>query len=413
MNIKEYLNKQSATLRIATVFCLVVLIGFVDYLTGFEISLSVFYLIPIFIATWYISRSFGFFIAVITTIIWFLSDHFTGHVYSNPIFAYWNTAVQFVFFVFFSVLLSRLREVNKKLNKKIIDYKQSEEALKNSESQYRSLVESTEDSIYVMDTDYRYLFINKKHLSRLGITDRQYVGRSYSDFHSPEDTKAFLEVVEKVFKEGESVWHEHKSGRDDKYFLLTLSPVKEPDGNISAVTVVSKDITELKQMEERLRALSLTDEMTGLYNRRGFFTMAEQVLKLAKRHKRGLYMLYSDMDNLKVINDTLGHQEGDRALIDAASILKTTYRESDIVARIGGDEFVVMPVECSIDNISLVSARLQESLKNHKAVRSSNYRLSMSLGVSYFNPESPCSIDELLNHAEKLMYEQKILKRLS
>ncbi len=413
MNIKEYLDNQSATLRVATVFCLVVLIGFIDYLTGFEISLAVFYLIPIFIATWYVGKRFGFFVAVISSLTWFMSDYFAGHAYSNDIFAYWNAAVQFGFFIFFTVILSSLREINEKLNKKIIDYKQSEEALKNSENQYRSLVESTEDSIYVLDRDHRYLFMNKQHLSRLGIADSRYLGQYYGDFHSTENTKDFMEVVDKVFMTGESVRHDRKSERDDKYFLLTLSPVKEPEGKVSAVTVVSKDITDLKKMEERLRALSLTDELTGIYNRRGFFIMAEQVLKLSRRQKRGVFMLYADMDNLKEINDTLGHQEGDRALIDTANILKATYRETDIVARIGGDEFVVIPVGSTGDNIKVISARLQENLETHNVIKSRNYSLSVSSGISYYNPESPCSIDELLKQAEKLMYEEKMLKRLS
>src|SRR5271169_3340971 len=129
MNSKEYPINLSAILRIATVFCLILLIGFVDYVTGFEISLSVFYLIPIFIATWHISRGFGFFVAVISSIAWFLSDHFAGHVYSNTMFAYWNVTVQLAFFVFSALLLSRLRGMDKKLNNKIIDYKRSEDAL--------------------------------------------------------------------------------------------------------------------------------------------------------------------------------------------------------------------------------------------------------------------------------------------
>lgn len=413
MNIKEYFGNQSEISRVTAASCLVVIIGFVDYLTGFEINFGVFYLIPVFTATWYISKGYGFFISVLSSIVWFLADHYADHAYSNGVSAYWNALVQLVFFIFFTVLLSNLKEMNEKLNKKITDYKRSEEALKNSEDRYRSLVESTEDSIYVLDGGHRYLFVNKRHLLRLGITDSGYLGRSYGDFHSAENTKAFLKVVDKVLRTGESVSHERKSERDDKYFLLTLSPVKEPGGKVSAVTVVSKDITDIKKMEERLRALSLTDELTGIYNRRGFFIMAEQVLKLAIRQKRGVYMLYADMDNLKEINDTLGHQEGDRALIYTANILKAAYRETDIVARLGGDEFVVIPVGRAGDDIKLISARLQERLETHNAIRSCNYRLSMSSGISFYNPESPCSIDELLKDAEKFMYEEKVRKRLS
>ncbi|MEJ2323606.1 MAG: GGDEF domain-containing protein, partial [Nitrospirota bacterium] len=93
-----------------------------------------------------------------------------------------------------------------------------------------------------------------------------------------------------------------------------------------------------------MRSLSLTDELTGLSNRRGFFNLVDQLLKMAKRMNTVIYMLYADLDSLKSINDVYGHHEGDNILKDVAHILKTTYRESDIVARIGGDEFVVIPV---------------------------------------------------------------------
>ena len=94
--------------------------------------------------------------------------------------------------------------------------------------------------------------------------------------------------------------------------------------------------------EEALLALSLTDELTGLYNRRRFFVLTEQCLKVAVRTKKRSLLLFIDMDDLKWINDHYGHNEGDQALIDLANILKKTFRESDIIARIGGDEFVVL-----------------------------------------------------------------------
>lgn len=292
-----------------------------------------------------------------------------------------------------------------------ITIKRSERAVQQSEAKYRSLVESTEDSIYLVDRDYRYLFINKKHLERLGIAEDQYIGRSYGDFHSPEITRQFIETAGRVFRTGESIQHEHRSERDNEYFLLTLSPVKDADGDTTAVTVVSKKISDLKRMEENLRALSLTDELTGIYNRRGFLTLADQHLKAAKRAKNRVFMLYADLDGLKVINDTFGHGEGDRALIDVSNILKETYRESDIIARIGGDEFVVMPVGTNDSCIDIILSRLGKNLEAYNLTRNSGYRLSMSLGIAYFDPENPCSVDELLAHGDRMMYEEKRLRK--
>jgi diguanylate cyclase (GGDEF)-like protein len=158
--------------------------------------------------------------------------------------------------------------------------------------------------------------------------------------------------------------------------------------------------------EEALLALSLIDELTGLYNRRRFFILTEQYLKVAVRTKKSLLLLFIDMDNLKWINDHHGHNKGDQALIDFANILKKTFRESDIIARIGGDEFVVLS-ESTDENGEILMTRLYENIKDYNAKRSHPYILSISMGTTQFDPEYPISIDELLSKADALMYAQK------
>ncbi|MHC1635024.1 MAG: PAS domain S-box protein [Candidatus Methanospirareceae archaeon] len=136
----------------------------------------------------------------------------------------------------------------------ITERKRAEEELRKSEEKYRSLVESTDDSIYLVDKGGRYLFMNQKHLSRLGLSLDEVVGRKYSEFHSEEETKEFLEKIKEVLRSGKSVRYEHKSRRDNRYYLRTLSPVKDEKGEIIAITVISKDITEIRQMKEELEA---------------------------------------------------------------------------------------------------------------------------------------------------------------
>jgi diguanylate cyclase (GGDEF)-like protein/PAS domain S-box-containing protein len=307
--------------------------------------------------------------------------------------------------------IASLREINEDLEQEISRRILSEEAFRKSEEKYSSLVESSEDSIYLIDRDCRYLFINKKHLLRIGLSEEEYRGKSYGDFHTPEVTKRFTEIVDKVIRTGKSVQLEHKSTRDDNYFLLTLSPVMESEGKISAVTVVSKKITELKKMQEELHTLSLTDALTGLYNRRGFMTLAEQHLKIASRMKSQVFMLYADLDNLKDINDTFGHQEGDTALKETAQILRETFREADIVSRIGGDEFVVMPIGSSERDTGAVNLRLQNNLDLHNEKKNGKYTLSLSIGITHYDPARPVTPEELLFQSDKLMYEQKIKKK--
>lgn len=167
------------------------------------------------------------------------------------------------------------------------------------------------------------------------------------------------------------------------------------------------------RQELELRDLLLRDYLTGLYNRRGFFTLVDHLLKVAKRQKKGMFMLYADLDHLKQINDTWGHLEGDKALIDIANILKKNYRESDIIARIGGDEFVVIPVGSEGDRVELILERLNRAIELHNLESNNKYKLSLSAGFAYYDPENPCSIDELLSKGDKSMYEWKKIKQNS
>jgi len=139
------------------------------------------------------------------------------------------------------------------LKKEVAERKRGEEALRASEEKYRSLVESTEDSVYLVDNDCNYLFMNEKNLSRFGLTEGEVIGKAYADFHSEEESRVFIEKVKKVVETGKSHWYEYRSERDGGYFLRTLSPVKGKDGNVMAVTVVSKDVTERKRLETQLQ----------------------------------------------------------------------------------------------------------------------------------------------------------------
>ncbi len=158
---------------------------------------------------------------------------------------------------------------------------------------------------------------------------------------------------------------------------------------------------------ETLRVVSVTDELTGLHNRRGFFTLAGQLLKMARRQGRGIYMMYADVDHLKRINDTFGHGAGDQALIETARLLRQTYRESDIVARIGGDEFVVIPIGSTGDNIEAITSRLTTNLEARRARGDMRYLPTLSVGIVYYDPLRPCTLDELLTEGDRRMYEKK------
>ncbi len=181
---------------------------------------------------------------------------------------------------------------------------------------------------------------------------------------------------------------------------------------VRKLLMIIEDITKQKKLEEELQALSLRDELTGLYNRRGFFTLSEQQLKITDRMKKDAILIFTDLDHLKWINDNLGHEEGDRALIASSIILKETFRESDIIARIGGDEFVVLAIEALEDVFQFINSRLQENIDLFNKKNNLKYELSMSIGIAHYAHENPISLDMLIAHADKLMYEDKKRKRV-
>jgi len=168
---------------------------------------------------------------------------------------------------------------------------------------------------------------------------------------------------------------------------------------------------ERKHSEEELRNLSLTDELTGLFNRRGFTILAEQQMKLAHRMKRRMLLLFSDVDKLKTINDTFGHPVGDLALKEVASVMKETFREVDIVARLGGDEFVILAPDASGDSVDILVERLQNTLDARNRQGARPYHMTVSVGIAYYDPEKPCTLNELVTQADALMYIQKQSRR--
>jgi diguanylate cyclase (GGDEF)-like protein/PAS domain S-box-containing protein len=304
-------------------------------------------------------------------------------------------------------LLRRSERINQQLARSLQELEEIKNILQTKEEMYRSLVESTGDSIYVVDRSTGYLFMNQKHRERMGLIADDYQGQNYDRYHSADESIDFRKQVDAVLQIGESLQFDHKGQGDNKYFLRTFNPIRNAEGLVTAVTVVSTEITRQKELEKSLRLISITDSLTGLYNRRGLFALAEQQIKLVNRSKQWLSVLYADLDNLKEINDQFGHQEGDAALTRAADILRTTYRESDIIARIGGDEFVVIIVSDERRSSQAIHGRLQQNLDAHNEGTRAAYILSLSTGIAMYDPQHPVSFEDLLREADRFMYLHK------
>ena len=184
-----------------------------------------------------------------------------------------------------------------------------------------------------------------------------------------------------------------------------------------ALVVVSsvqahRSMEERARAEEQLRRLSLTDDLTGLYNRRGFLALAEQQTRLANRDKKPMMVISADLDGLKGINDSFGHKEGDAAIAETAQILRESFRNADLVARIGGDEFAILLTsgEAEFDKEKL-DGRLQEIVERHNKRDDRQYKISVSAGFAYFDGGGAHAFEERLHRADTMMYEKKRQKQ--
>jgi diguanylate cyclase (GGDEF)-like protein len=168
---------------------------------------------------------------------------------------------------------------------------------------------------------------------------------------------------------------------------------------------------ELKKANVELESLSLLDELTGLYNRRGFLTLSSQIWKMAARSGMAFLIVFMDMDGLKIINDNHGHKEGDAVLQSFAEILKMVFRRNDVLARLGGDEFVVLSYNASFEHKENIRQRIENTINRYNADSGKPYTLSVSLGFAFHEKDSALTIDELLKAADREQYRDKSTKK--
>jgi diguanylate cyclase (GGDEF)-like protein len=196
--------------------------------------------------------------------------------------------------------------------------------------------------------------------------------------------------------------------QDPRYVAIKK---KELRWNESVYWLLSiRDVTARVRLREQLKTESLLDDLTGLLNRRGFVSLGEHALRLAQREKRGLTVVFIDLDDMKQINDVHGHKEGDKALKAIAEVLRKTFRKSDIVARLGGDEFAVIAHGKNSEDKPQIKNRLFENLQKANEQSNESYSLSISVGFAKYR-EHQCNLEDLLELADSEMYEAKSGKK--
>ena len=188
-------------------------------------------------------------------------------------------------------------------------------------------------------------------------------------------------------------------------------PLRDPStsddelGRLERVLVRSG--TRLVELQGELRRMGTSDALTRLMNRRGFLPSAEHQLEVAKRTNQPMALMFLDLDGLKHVNDTLGHAAGDGMITEGAFVLRETFRASDLIARMGGDEFCVLFAADSYRSAKIALTRLKNAEDHANAQEERPFRLSFSAGIAMFDPEDPCTLDRLIAMADEQMYVRK------
>jgi len=302
-----------------------------------------------------------------------------------------------------------------------------------------AITSSLAEGLVALDRAGRFTMVNPAAERMLGWTEGELIGQDVhtiihgeaaTSAHSMADDSLLLAVIRSgtATRDEDAQWMR----RDGVMFPTAYSAAPiVADGQAVGAVVAFRDMAEARQVALTLarqaaelarahaelehiltevQALALTDDLTRLYNRRGFFTLAAQQLKVATRTKHALSLIFIDLDGLKGINDRWGHQAGSQAIITAAHILSAAFRDSDIIARFGGDEFVVLAMDSDAQDRDKVLQRLQAQCARHNRQANAPYQLSMSIGVAHCTVERPCSLDELLAQADAQMYAHKQTK---
>ena len=289
----------------------------------------------------------------------------------------------------------------------------AERALRHSEQNFRRLIETSTEAFIGMNGEGIITEWNQEAGVTFGWSRDEAVGRRVAETIIPPALREAHDAgLSRYLATGEGpvlgrrleLEGRHRDGREFPVELTVWAVGTSSDLSFNALL---HDISERRRTEQELWELALVDELTGLHNRRSFILLAEQVIKEAARAQRPVIALFADVDNLKRINDTYGHSEGDRALRLVADALRAACRESDIVGRLSGDEFAILLAEAHQDDGLEHRVRGQVA----EAAAAFGYPLSVSIGTASCSADEPCELSELFARADTAMYEEKTAKR--
>jgi diguanylate cyclase (GGDEF)-like protein/PAS domain S-box-containing protein len=301
----------------------------------------------------------------------------------------------------------------------ITDLVNSREELRESGERYRALVNSIPDIIYSLDSEGRFLEFNSESLSGriLGYARDELIGKYFIDYVDNDDKAKFSDITRKKIKNtsdysGENQIRIIAKGGFVLWFECLSHYVYDNENHLLREDGVLRDVTGKKVAEFELTMYATMDILTNVYNRRIGLTLLEKHLLLAKRRRKKSVICFIDVNDLKIVNDTYGHMEGDRLIILVASVLKKCGRDSDIIARMGGDEFLFVLTECELDGALNAWKRVEEEINQMNIAETYPYKISVSRGFSVYDPDTPRTAEDLIAEADNQMYADKKKRRM-
>jgi len=283
----------------------------------------------------------------------------------------------------------------------------------------RAIVDTVREPLLVLSEDLRIKMVNRSFCRTFRVSSQESCNQPLDGLGNGQwkipKLRALLESIVSKNSEIHDFEVDHTFPTIGyRAMLLNARQLNIPGSAKRLILLAIEDVTLRRQAEQALAALnasikhrSMTDELTGLYNRRAFSVLSRPFLDLAHGQGKGVFVVFVDVDGLKRINDDGGHAAGEQALKRTAEILKLTFRKSDIMARLGGDEFAVVTLGHGRDNAATLIARLQTNIKRHAEQEHYQAPIALSVGVVQSNPREACSIEELTTRADGLMYVEK------
>jgi diguanylate cyclase (GGDEF)-like protein/PAS domain S-box-containing protein len=285
----------------------------------------------------------------------------------------------------------------------------AEEALRESEERLRAIFESAQDAIFTKDLEGRYTRVNAACASLFGLTLDEMRGQTDFDLFPPEVARHTQEIDRAVLGRGEATLIEDtKPIADARHtFHVSKVPLRDASGNIVGLAGIARDITERVRMEEQLAYMATHDALTGLPNRRLFNDRLNVALAHAYRYQQKLAVMLLDLDYFKDVNDTLGHSVGDQLLQAVGERLTSLLRQSDTVARMGGDEFMlIIPEVAQAEDAAQVAQKILEAIREPFEFDDRRIRTTTSIGIALC-PEDGADVDILMRNADIAMYRAK------